>query len=59
MDAEKILVDDQHALMTQHPNLYEDGVPFNRVGPAIMGGHAATIIKRVLETPGREGHGQD
>jgi hypothetical protein len=59
MEAEKIPVDDQHALLTQHPDLYEDGVHFNKVGSAIMGGHAATIIKRVLETPGREGHGQD
>jgi hypothetical protein len=59
MEIEKIPVEDQHALLTQHPDLYEDGVHFNRVGSAIMGGHAATIIKRVLETPGREGHGQD
>jgi hypothetical protein len=59
MEAEKIPVDDQHALLTQHPDLYEDGVHFNKVGSAIMGGQAATIIKRVRETPGREGHGQD
>jgi hypothetical protein len=59
MEAEKIPVDDQHALLTQQPDLYEDGVHFNKVGSAIMGGQAATIIKRVLETPGREGHGQD
>jgi hypothetical protein len=59
IEIEKIPVDDQHALLTQHPDLYEDGVHFNRVGSAIMGGHAATIIKRVLETPGREGHGRD
>ena len=57
-DAEKILVDDQHALMTQHPDLYEDSVHFNKVGAAIMGDHAATIIKRILKTPGREGHGR-
>jgi hypothetical protein len=59
MEVEKIPGDDQHALLTQHPDLYEDGVHFNRVGSAIMGGHGATIIKRVLMTPGREGHGQD
>jgi hypothetical protein len=59
MDAEKMLVDDQHDLITQHPDLYQDSVHFNKVGSAVMGDHAATIIKRVLMTPGRERHGED
>jgi hypothetical protein len=59
IEAQKILVDDQHALMAQHLDLYVDGVHFNQSGSAIMGGQAATIIKRVLETSGRKGHGQD
>ncbi len=59
IEAEKILVDDQHALMTQHLDLYEDAVHFNKTGSAIMGSQAATIIKRALETPGHEQRGQD
>ena len=59
IEAEKILIDDQHGLMSRHLDLYEDAVHFNETGSAIMGGQAATIIKRALETPGREQHGQD
>src|ERR1700726_2703666 len=40
IEAQKILVDDQHALMAQHLDLYEDGVHFNQSGSAIMGGQA-------------------
>jgi hypothetical protein len=57
--AEKILVDDQHGLMIRHLDLYEGAVHFNENGSAIMGGQAATIIKRALETSGHERHGQD
>jgi lysophospholipase L1-like esterase len=54
IEAEKILVDDQHGLMIRHLDLYEDAVHFNENGSAIMGGQAATIIKRALETSGHE-----
>src|SRR5258707_627011 len=57
IESEKILVDDQHALMTQHADLYEDAFHFNNAGSAIMGGQAAAIIKNALESsrPGRRG----
>lgn len=57
IESEKILVDDQHALMTQHADLYEDAFHFNKAGSAIMGGQAAAIIKNALESsrPGRRG----
>jgi hypothetical protein len=58
IEAEKILVDDQHGLMSRHLDLYEDAIHFNETGSAIMGGQAATIIKRALETSGHEQHGQ-
>ena len=54
IEAEKILVDDQHGLMSRHLDLYEDAVHCNETGSAIMGGQAATIIKRALETSGHE-----
>jgi hypothetical protein len=59
IEAEKILVDDQHGLMIRHLDLYEGAVHFNENGSALMGGQAATIIKRVRETSGNEQHGQD
>src|SRR6266404_454410 len=57
IESEKILVDDQHALMTQHADLYEDAFHFNKAGSAIMGGQAAAIIKNALESsrPGQRG----
>src|SRR5713226_8196490 len=54
IEAEKILVDDQHGLMIRHFDLYEGAVHFNESGSAIMGGQAATIIKQALETSGHE-----
>jgi len=59
IEAEKILVDDQHGLVIRQLDLYEDAVHFNENGSAIMGGQAATIIKRALEKSGHEQHGQD
>ena len=53
-EAEKIPIDDQHALMTQHANLYEDAVHFDKAGSAIMGAQAAAIIRNVLESSRRE-----
>src|SRR5438309_4157508 len=41
IEAEKILVEDQHGLMLRHLDLYEGAVHFNENGSAIMGGKAA------------------
>lgn len=49
IEAEKIPADDQHALITPHPELYEDAFHFNKAGSAMMGVQAAAIIRRVLE----------
>ena len=58
IEAERIPVDDQYALMTQHPELYEDAFHFNKAGSAMMGVQAATIIKKALENSGRERPGR-
>jgi lysophospholipase L1-like esterase len=58
VEPEKILIDDLHALMSQHSDLYEDPFHFNKVGAAIMGDQAATIIRRALENSGHERPGQ-
>jgi hypothetical protein len=58
IEAGRIPIDDQHALMTQHSELYEDGFHFNKAGSAIMGAQAATSIRRVLENSGHERPGQ-
>lgn len=47
----KISVDDQHALMGRHFDLYEDAIPFNKTGSAVMGDQAAAIIKQALQAP--------
>jgi hypothetical protein len=54
IEAERIPIDDQYALMTQHPDLYEDAFHFNKAGSAMMGVQAATSIRRALENSGRE-----
>lgn len=51
VEAEKIPIDDQHALMTHHADLYEDSVHFNKAGSAIMGDQAAALIKQALQSP--------
>jgi hypothetical protein len=58
IEAEKIPIDDQHALMTQHADLFEDAFHFNQAGSAMMGVQAAMIIRRTLENSGyeRPGH---
>jgi hypothetical protein len=43
-----IQVDDQHALMTNHKDLYEDNVHFGAVGAAIQGEQAAKSIRAAL-----------
>ena len=42
-------VDDQHALMAKHVDLYRDDVHFNDEGSAIAGDAAAAAIRRALE----------
>jgi lysophospholipase L1-like esterase len=58
IEAERIPIDDQHALMTQHADLYEDAFHFNKAGAAIMGDQAAAIIRRALENSGHVRPGQ-
>ena len=58
IESEKILVDDLHALMKQHADLYEDPFHFNKAGSAIMGDQAAAIIKNALESSRRGQRGQ-
>jgi hypothetical protein len=45
-----IPVDDQHALMAQHRDLYEDDVHFNPEGANIQGDQAASMIRAALRT---------
>jgi len=44
----RIVIDDQHALMARHPDLYQDGIHFNNQGSAIQGKQAAEIIREAL-----------
>jgi hypothetical protein len=48
MQAAKIPVDDQHALMMKHLDLYEDSIHFNPAGATIMGDQAAATIRTAL-----------
>jgi hypothetical protein len=50
---EKILIDDQHALMLQHGDLHEDAVHFNPAGARIQGDQAAAIIRSTLPSTQR------
>ena len=43
-----VLIDDQHALMTQHGDLHEDDVHFNPAGARLQGDQAASIIRSAL-----------
>ncbi len=45
-----IPLDDQHALMAQHRDLYEDDVHFNPEGANIQGDQAASMIRAALQT---------
>jgi lysophospholipase L1-like esterase len=49
VDAAHIPIDDQHALMMQHRNLYQDTVHFNTAGSNLMGDQAAAIIRAQLK----------
>jgi lysophospholipase L1-like esterase len=53
-EADRIPIDDQHTLMAQHIDLYEDAFHFNKAGSAMMGVQAATIIRRTLESSATE-----
>jgi lysophospholipase L1-like esterase len=48
VDAAHIPVDDQHALMMQHQDLYQDTVHFNAAGSNLMGAQAAAMIRAQL-----------
>jgi lysophospholipase L1-like esterase len=43
-----IPIDDQHSLMEQHRDLYQDDVHFNPAGAGIQGDHAASAIRSAL-----------
>jgi lysophospholipase L1-like esterase len=45
VDAAHIPIDDQHALMMRHQDLYQDTVHFNTVGSNLMGDQAAAMIR--------------
>jgi len=48
IQSSEIALDDQHALMAQHPDLYQDAVHFNDQGATIQGKQAAQIIRERL-----------
>src|SRR6201996_1600404 len=56
--AEHIPIDDQHALMTQHQDLYQDTVHFNTAGSNLMGDQAAAAISAQLKSKGRQNAGK-
>jgi lysophospholipase L1-like esterase len=43
-----IMIDDQHALIAQHGDLYLDGVHFNDQGTVLQGKQAAQLIRGLL-----------
>lgn len=45
---DKVGIDDLHALMSKHGDLYQDNVHFNLTGAALMGDQAAALIKQAL-----------
>jgi hypothetical protein len=46
-----MIIDDQHALMEKHQDLYQDDVHFNTEGSNISGKQAAGLILHALEEP--------
>jgi hypothetical protein len=48
----RITVDDQHALMMQHRDLYADDVHFDDTGAKIEGDHAAVLIRAAIGVDG-------
>jgi hypothetical protein len=49
VNAAGIAVDDQHALMLQHQDTYQDKVHFNEAGSQIQGKQAAEDIRKLLQ----------
>lgn len=49
LERQNIAVDDQHALMIQHQNLYADTVHYNAAGSEIQGDQAAVVIRNALK----------
>jgi lysophospholipase L1-like esterase len=49
MQAAHVPIDDQHALMMQHRDLYQDTVHFNNAGSNLMGNQAAAAIRTQLK----------
>ena len=49
IDAAHIPIDDQHALMLRHQDLYQDTVHFNDEGSNLMGDQAAAMIRAQLK----------
>lgn len=47
----KIALDDQHALMTHHADLYQDNVHFNTQGADLQGKQASRFIRGLLQAP--------
>ena len=48
VNAAGITIDDQHALMMQHRDLYEDSIHFNPAGAIIQGDQAAATIRHEM-----------
>lgn len=51
LKAAEIPIDDQHSLMAEHRDLYQDDVHFNPTGAGIQGDQAASAIRSELRTP--------
>jgi len=50
VSAAGVQLDDQHALMEQHRDLYEDSVHFSPGGATLQGNQAASLIRSALRT---------
>ncbi len=50
-DVEKIPIDDLHALMSGHQDLYQDTVHFNQAASQRMSDQVAATIQQALQSP--------
>jgi hypothetical protein len=48
--AARIRIDDQHGLMLQHQDLYQDSIHFNPAGAIIQGDQVVALIRSALDT---------
>jgi hypothetical protein len=48
MQQQQIPVDDQHTVIQQHPDLYNDDVHPNEAASAMQGRQAAAMIEKLL-----------